>query len=358
MRVIHTIPALFSKSRGVIGGAERYALELARHMSREVPTTLLSFSDGDHEHHEGDLRIRLIGNSWHIRGDRMNPFAPELVGEILKHDVLHAHHQHLFASSLGAATARLSGRKAFVSDLGGGGWDISGYISTDSWYDAHLHISEYSRRVFGHERQANAQVIYGGVDIERFKPSGAPSNKRALFVGRLLPHKGVDYLIEAIGPGLALDIAGWSDNGEYISLLRHLARGRDVKFLGSVPDEELPDLYRQSMCVVLPSVHEPRTGGRTEVPELLGQTLLEGMSSGRPAICTRVASMPEIVTDECGYIVEPNDPDTLESALRKLSEDESRCREAGAAARRRVEDMFTWDNVVKKCLAAYESARS
>ena len=50
-------------------------------------------------------------------------------------------------------------------------------------------------------------------------------------------------------------------------------------------------------------------GHESKVPELLGQTLLEGMACGALAICTAVASMPEVVTDgETGFVVPPNDP--------------------------------------------------
>ena len=52
----------------------------------------------------------------------------------------------------------------FVTDLGGGGFDVSAYVSTDRWFHGHLHISEYSRKVAGHERNPRARVILGGVD--------------------------------------------------------------------------------------------------------------------------------------------------------------------------------------------------
>ena len=66
---------------------------------------------------------------------------------------------------------RLRGRRVFCTDLGGGGWDISAYVSTDRWFDGHLHISQYSRHVFGHDGLASARVIYGGVDAARFSPA-------------------------------------------------------------------------------------------------------------------------------------------------------------------------------------------
>src|SRR5271169_3892949 len=119
MRVLHIAPAIFGED-GVVGGAERYALELAKHMAAEVPTLFAAFRQAD---------------------------------------VIHCHQQHILASSMASLACRLTGRKVFVSDLGGGGWDVSAYISTDRWYHGHLHISEYSRSVFGHAQQPWAHVI-------------------------------------------------------------------------------------------------------------------------------------------------------------------------------------------------------
>jgi glycosyltransferase involved in cell wall biosynthesis len=99
-------------------------------------------------------------------------------------------------------------------------------------------------------------------------------------------------------------------------------------------------------------------GGQTRVPELLGQTLLEGMACGAPAVCTAVASLPEVVEDGVsGFVVPPNDPAALRAALVRLRDDPAAAAAMGRAARRRVLDRFTWPAVVRRCLDAYEAAR-
>ena len=57
-RVLHVVPALFGAS-GIVGGAERYALELARHMADRVPTRLVSFGPSDASSREGNLDVRV-----------------------------------------------------------------------------------------------------------------------------------------------------------------------------------------------------------------------------------------------------------------------------------------------------------
>ena len=233
--MLHIIPALFGGT-GSVGGAERYALELARHMADRVPARLLSFGDNSREEILGNLHIRISGKPYYVRGERMNPLSWDIVDEVRRANVVHCHQQHIAASSVAALLSRMTSRKVFVTDLGGGGWDVSSYISTDRWYHGHLHISEYSRQVFGHATNPRSRVILGGVDTEKFSPTTVkPRRSHVLFVGRLLPHKGVENLIRAIRPRtiqpeLPLTIIGPKLHDAYFSELQSLAVGNRSAF--------------------------------------------------------------------------------------------------------------------------------
>jgi glycosyltransferase involved in cell wall biosynthesis len=354
-RVLHLVPALFGSDDGVFGGAERYALELARHMSQETPTTLVSFGERERQETIGQLNIRVIGNPWYVRHQRTNPVALSLLSELRKANVIHCHQQHVLASSLAALACKLTGRRAFVSDLGGGGWDISGYVSTDRWYDGHLHISEYSRNIYGQANKPWAHVILGGVDAEKFSPDeSVRRDGTVLFVGRLLPHKGVDTLVTALPEAMTLEIIGQPYEEGYLRDLKAMAEGKLVTFRHDCDDAALVHSYRKALCVVLPSVYRNMYGQETKVPELLGQTLLEGMACRTPAICTDVASMPEVVEDGVtGFIVPPHDPTALGEKLQWLRDHPREAKEMGDAARRRVLEKFTWPAVVRRCLEIY-----
>jgi glycosyltransferase involved in cell wall biosynthesis len=243
-----------------------------------------------------------------------------------------------------------------VSDLGGGGWDISAYLSTDRWYHAHLHISEYSRKFYGHADLPRAKVILGGIDTEKFSPDPAmPRERTVVFVGRLLPHKGVNDLIEALPAGLRLEVIGQPYDKKFYEHLQHIAKGRDVVFRHNFGDEELVQAYRRCLCVVLPSVYKTWAGTETRVPELLGQTLLEGMACGAPGIGTDVASLPEVVTHgQTGFIVPPNNPAALRERLQFLADNPEQAARMGHAARQRVLDVFQWPKVVERCFASYQ----
>jgi glycosyltransferase involved in cell wall biosynthesis len=354
-RVLHIVPALFGSDDGIVGGAERYALELARHMSFETPTTLVSFGEREREERLDQLKIRVIGNPWYVRDQRTNPLALSLVKELRRADVVHCHQQRVVASSLAALVCKLAGRRVFVSDLGGGGWDVSAYISTDRWYRGHLHISEYSRKIYGQAGKPWAHVILGGVDTEKFSPDESVlRDGTVLFVGRLLPHKGVNELIKALPHDMPLELIGHACDERFIRDLKLLVQGKQVRFRHDCDDAELVRAYRKALCVVLPSVYRNMYGVETKVPELLGQTLLEGMACATPAICTDVASMPEVVEDGLtGFVVPAHDAQALGQRLRWLREHPAQAARMGTAARARVLSKFTWPAVVRRCLEIY-----
>lgn len=355
--VVHLVPALFDAKDGVVGGAERYVHELARHMARVVPTRLVTFGSRPGVRKVEELEIQVLGPARAIRGQASNPMARGMLAALGGARVVHCHQQHVVVSSLAALWCRATGRRVFVSDLGGGGWDVSGYISTDSWYHGHLHLSAYSRSVFGHERRRNAHVIYGGVDVGKFSPATTALNNSqpyVLFVGRWVPHKGIHDLIEALPPGLALNIVGHPYDRDYAASLERQAKGRAVSFITECADADLVTWYRGAACLVLPSVYRLPDGSETRVPELLGQTLIEAMACGTPVIATRVASLPEVVTDGVtGLLAAPNNSADLRRCLERIRDRPDEAAEMGRNGRADVVRRFTWPSVVERCLAIY-----
>ena len=354
--MLHLVPALFGPT-GVVGGAERYTLELARHMADRVPTRLVTFGSRAEDIRVGNLDVRVLGDAWRVRGQVNNPLSLAILPEILHASVVHCHQQHILMSSVAAAVCRVTGRRVFATDLGGGGWDVSAYVSTDRWFNGLLHISEYSRTVYGHGGKPWARVILGGVDTDRFAPDpSVPRGGAALFVGRLLPHKGVSDLIAALPENMALDLVGPPNDSGNIDALKAQAAGKRVTFHHDLDDRMLVAAYRRALCLVLPSVYRTGDGHETRVPELLGQTLLEAQACGTPVICTRVASMPEVVEDgKTGFIVEPGDRQALGDRLRWFAAHGAEAAEMGVAGRRAMLERFQWSQVVDRCLDAYSS---
>ena len=189
------------------------------------------------------------------------------------------------------------------------------------------------------------------------RAAGVVRNGTPLFVGRILPHKGIGGLIDALPAGMPLDVIGPASDRVTLEQLKRQTVGKAVRFRHDCGDAELVEAYRRALCVVLPSVYRTPDGHVSSVPELLGQTLLEGMSCGTPVICTRVASMPEIVEDgKTGFVVEPGDRDGLRARLEWLAANPSEGRKLGEAGRQVVLDRFQWHHVVRRCLDAYQAS--
>jgi glycosyltransferase involved in cell wall biosynthesis len=324
-------------------------------MAEQVPTRLLTFGRQTVHEQVGRLEVRVEADPWYVRGQSNNPLSRAVFHEILGADVVHCHQQHILMSSLSALFARVSARRVFVTDLGGGGWDLSAYVSTDRWFHGHLHISEYSRSVFGHDGKPWARVILGGVDADKFSPESSVARAGSvLFVGRIAPHKGLADLVAALPPEIPLDIIGPRSDEAYLAALQAQAGNKTVHFRHDCDDRALVDAYRRALCVVLPSVYRAPDGRETAVPELLGQTLLEAMACGTPVICTRVASMPEIVDNgQTGFSVEPGDRAALSDRLRWFAVHPREADAMGRAGRCTVLNRFQWPQVVQRCLDAY-----
>ncbi|MGH7773363.1 MAG: glycosyltransferase family 4 protein, partial [Candidatus Binatia bacterium] len=244
-------------------------------------------------------------------------------------------------------------------DLGGGGeYALSYHLPLLRQANAFLLLSEYSRRLWERapleSRPESLKVIYGGVDTEKFSPGNGKKSKTVLFVGRLLPHKGIDYLIDAIEGKLSLNVVGRIYHEGYFELLEAKAKGKDVKFHTELDDGELVQKYREALVTVLPSVYGNCYGDYTVVPELLGLVALESMACGTPVILTDVGSLSEIVEDGAtGFLVPPNNPSAIREKIDYLHANPNVAAKMGERGREMVLKRFTWDVVADRCLRSY-----
>ena len=357
MRVVHVAPTSFGPD-GLLGGGERYPLELARALAAHVDCELVTFGPvPSRTVDRSGLRVRVLRPLGHL-GHPAHPLAPALLGAVEGADVVHAHHMRSAPSRIAALAARARGRRAVVTDHGlqGGTW--GGLLPR--LFELFLTVSTFSAREL-RAPPARTRVVYGGADTARFKPDPDALRPHVLFVGRITPHKGVDLLVRALPPGARLLVAGSTGHDprpperDYPLLLRRLAEGRDVRFLGPVSDDELAALYRQAAVLVLPSLERTCYGRVVRVSELLGLALLEAMASGTPVVASRVGGLPEVVEDgETGFLVEPGNAGELRERLRELLEDRALASRLGRRAREVVLERFTWEACAARCLAGYE----
>jgi glycosyltransferase involved in cell wall biosynthesis len=359
MRVIHVAPSAFGRE-GLFGGGERYPLELARAMAGEVDCELVTFGPRPTRWQaDGGLRVRVLRPLTWLHGHPAQPVAPQLPAALARADVVHAHHFRSVPTRMAAVTARLLGAGTALTDHGLLGRTWGGLAHR--LFDRFLAVSQFSARVLG-APPARTQVIYGGADTQRFTPGPGADRDGVLFVGRLTPHKGIDRLLNALPAGASLRIAGSAGHDprlperDYPALLRRLAQGRDVAFLGPVPDAALPGLYRRAAVLALPSVDRTCYGREVPVSELLGLVALEAMASGTPVVASRIGGLAEVVVDgETGFLVPPGDTEALGDCIARLVSDRRLAAQLGANARDLVVQRFTWRACAERCLAAYQT---
>ncbi|GET44052.1 glycosyltransferase family 4 protein [Microseira wollei] len=186
------------------------------------------------------------------------------------------------------------------------------------------------------------------------QPTPKDNNKvNLLFVGRLVPYKGADMLIEAIGKlegsikeKILVKIVGdGSEKGSLEAKVQKLNLGEIVKFTGWVNQEETLVYYRKSDIFCFPSIRE-----------FGGAVVLEAMACGLPCIVANNGGIGEYVTEETGFKIEPISRDYLTQELTQkihiLVENEELRQKMSAKSIERVRE-FTWSEKAKKIVEIY-----
>lgn len=354
MRVLFVSPALFGPE-GVYGGGERYAYRLARAVAVEVEgATLLSAAERELDRRDGPLRVIARPPWTWVRGQKHNPLPRGLLHEIRSADLVHCFQHHTVQTSLSLMVGAVLRRPVVVTDLGGGGWDISAWIDTAGWADRFLHLSRYAQSVARRTGRLEDGVLYGGADagLPQYSAGG-----EVLFVGRLLPHKGVDVLLEAAESYWRVRIVGTPMHERYLAVLRNLAAGKRVEFVFHADDEELERAYAAAAVVVVPSVPRDRYGGTTAVAELLGLVAIEAAARGIPVVASNTASLPEIVLDGVtGYLFPPGDVVALRERVGALLANPELRRRFGEAGAQSVTERFSWSRAAATAIQHYREA--
>jgi glycosyltransferase involved in cell wall biosynthesis len=192
--------------------------------------------------------------------------------------------------------------------------------------------------------QAKLRSIHAGFDPPL--PVPAQEQDHAVFVGRLVPTKGLDTLLEAMphAPDVKVVLVGKGPEREALER-RARALGLDgrVRFAGFVPEAEKARLVASARFVV----HPARWEG-------LGHALLEAMQLGKPVLATDVGGIPEAVGPG-GVLVPAGDPTALAGAMRDLWSQAGLRAALGAKAKAHAAG-FTWERCVAQTEQVYREA--
>lgn len=350
LRVCHVSPTYFADGSH-IGGGERVPSSLARAMASEADVTLVSFGPERASRVVDGLAQEIfpLPGAWSTFETGVMAVVDVLHG----FDVVHCHQHPFLVTAVAARAGRAAGAHVFVTDHGGADARAAPMVA-DSIGDITglLAMSAFSLRNL--PAGIPHRVIFGGVDAAFLAVPKQASGPRILYIGRIVPHKGIDVLIDALPSGVALEIHGRPYHADYLDLLHRRAHGKTVEFRTDSSDADLRAALSRASALVLPSVHRDCYGGTHRLPELLGLVLLEAMATATPVVCSDVGGMPEIVRDgETGFVVPPGDAAALRDRLERIVGDGGLAARLGAAGRAEVRERFTWDAVASRCLRAY-----
>lgn len=226
-------------------------------------------------------------------------------------------------------------------------------------------ISNYSlekiQKYYGIE-QSKVRIVPNGVDIEKFKPMdtkevrqqfGLGNEPCVLFVGSLIPRKGLPFLVEAAKKVVRaqadtkfLIVGDGPLRNQLYDSLKTANLSGNFKFLGNLKDNVLPAIYNCADVFVLPSIQEGQ-----------GIVLLEAQASGKPAVVFDIGGVNEALQNkETCLLVNQGDVDALADALLKLLTDKALREKMGSNGRKFVSENYTWDICAQKMLKVYLEA--
>lgn len=355
-----------------VGGAERQLQQLAPRL-RAHGFEILVIT----RHEDGLLPFEEIDG---VPVHRMRSFGPKkLAGAMftaaalaqltrLKPDLVHAH-EILTPSSIAELSKRINHHPIVIKLLRGGSrGDIFKLKRRRFWksYFERLKRSVDAFITISSEIDEELESLNVPVDKRFFLPNGVDTVRHtpvsddrkqqlraelslpvqatiAVYAGRLVPEKRVDHLLQVWGdmctkfPQVHLLILG--EGSEEPRLKAMKVNG--VQFTGQVDDA---GRYLQAADMfVLPSSTEG-----------LSNSMLEAMSCGLPVLATTVGGAPDVIQHNVsGYLIPPDDLDSLQRGLDTLLADQSLRLELGAEARQRIVSDFSLDSVAERLANLY-----
>ncbi|AXC10143.1 Glycosyl transferase, group 1 [Acidisarcina polymorpha] len=246
-----------------------------------------------------------------------------------------------------------------------------------AWIYQARHIGKLVGRLFGCTRKASlilsatrstdrslpknvptVRMLENGVDLKRFHSSTwdvIPSKTtplKVLFVGRLLPFKGVSLLLEAVSRvwqeiPITLTIVGDGSMREDLKRRAHELHLDDhVTFLGNLPSGQVAEQMRNAHVFCLPSIRESGGG-----------VLLEAAASGLPVVAVNYGGPAEIVDEEVGHLVSADGPEQLIAGLVETFGDiwknPAQWQQRGKRGRQKAEKEYGWEVRMRNAIAIY-----
>lgn len=222
------------------------------------------------------------------------------------------------------------------------------------------HNKDYMVRHYGDEFEDKINVVYHGVDIDKFNPQDRQEKSKIDILSitqALSEKKGLDYLIEAIfllknrGFSVNCQIIGKGKNSSRLDDLVNDLGVRDyIKLVKPLRQEKLVEFYQNSKIFVLPCIIA-RDGDRDGIPNVLA----EAMAMEIPVISTKLPNIAELIEDgKDGILVPERNARVLADTIEKLLSDAGKRKKMEKNAREKVTKEFDAKEHIKKLAALFD----
>jgi glycosyltransferase involved in cell wall biosynthesis len=350
-----------------VGGAERHVVDLAAALCRkghEVEVACSVAGGLAQRLEEAGVPFRPLTERLVKR--RVSPAYARGVGRLLREKAFDLVHAHIYASAVAAAIAtRKTGPRLVITEHTEASWQTWWTRRVSRWaHGRAAHTIAVStpirRRLIGKDRVPPERVslIPNAVipadddppDLSGTLPDGWLEGPLVGVVARLQPEKGVATFLKAAArvskaspEARFLVVGGGPLREELLGLAGRLGMEDRVRFLGYRTDARA--LIGLLDVLVVPSL--------TEGSPLI---VLEAMAAGVPVVASTVGGIPDQARHgEEGLLVPPGDPEALAGAMGELLRDPSRARLLGAAGRRRTENEFSHETLVRRIEGIYRA---
>lgn len=378
----------------IYGGAGVHVAELVRVLRKHTEVQVRCFGE---VRDETDTHSYNHPEAFNSTNGALQTMATDLamVNDIAGADLVHSH--TWYANFAGQVASSLHGIPHLITahsleplrpwkeEQLGGGYRLSSWIERTAYEGATgiIAVSAGMRsdilRAYPQIDPAKVSVVHNGIDLEAFQAANNPDLVRAhgidpdqrsvVFVGRITQQKGLPYLLKAARE-LPSDVqlvlcAGAPDTPQILQDVSDLVaelrkiRSNVVWVEQHLSRVELIAILSAATVFACPSIYEP-----------LGIVNLEAMACGTPVVATATGGIPEVVAHgKTGLLVDieqvqdgsgkPLDEkkfvDDFAAALNEMLESPN-IAEFGLAARKRVEDHFSWDSIAEQTLSVYRGA--
>ena len=262
-------------------------------------------------------------------------------------DVIHAH--GLIAGFVGVIWGKIFHKRVVVSTH-----SIYHFPSSGIYHKFAKFIFSSAHAVLCLSKQSVEEVIQLGVTKEKVKQftywidldvfKKIPNSKKilgwkekfvVLFVGRLIPEKGVRQLLDASSlwnENITLAIAGVGPLEAEIK--KHAKKSRNIKFLGNISNDRLPLYYCAADILIVPSVHE----------EGFGRVILESLACGTPVVASNRGAIPEALDKSVGVLIHVT-PQNIVKIVDDLYKNSKKIQKMSMVTRRFVDKRYSEKNI-------------